>query len=72
VHTLLENRRHTKKEQGAIGEQVDRNFHGFEEKIRDCNVTAAMTKRELSEMVLGVRDLSKHLGMSTRRKDRVL
>lgn len=64
VHALLETQRKRNHQQPMDVEQAramkERQAH--EERLTDCGTYAAMTKTQLSDMVLGVRELSKHLG----------
>ncbi|TGZ80485.1 hypothetical protein EX30DRAFT_52104 [Ascodesmis nigricans] len=74
VHALLETQRKSAASSpintpvatgildGALSQTVKRLPVKDEERMMDCGVFAAMTKSQLSDMVLGVRELSKHLG----------
>ncbi|KAL8703527.1 MAG: hypothetical protein Q9201_003284 [Fulgogasparrea decipioides] len=62
VHQLLESKRHLKKGQPALSYNEDRNLDKASDLHNQAVHSRLLTKRQLSEMALGVRELSKKLG----------
>lgn len=62
VHQLLENQRRSRKSQPAIAHNEDRLLDKTPNTHNQVVHSRLLTKRQLSEMAVGVRELSKKLG----------
>ncbi|KAI4239656.1 MAG: hypothetical protein LQ349_000203 [Xanthoria aureola] len=62
VHQLLENQRKSRKSQPAIAHNEDRLLDKTPDTHNQAVHSRLLTKRQLSEMAIGVRELSKKLG----------
>ncbi|KAL8868574.1 MAG: hypothetical protein Q9174_004904 [Haloplaca sp. 1 TL-2023] len=62
VHQLLETQRKARKEQPALSYNEDKNLDKTSDPPNQAVHSRLLTKRQLSEMAVGVRELSKKLG----------
>ncbi|KAL8955771.1 MAG: hypothetical protein Q9183_006530, partial [Haloplaca sp. 2 TL-2023] len=63
VHQLLENQRKARKDQAALSyNNEDKNLDKASDPTNQAVHSRLLTKRQLSEMAVGVRELSKKLG----------
>ncbi|KAL8736038.1 MAG: hypothetical protein Q9166_000600 [cf. Caloplaca sp. 2 TL-2023] len=62
VHQLLENQKKSRRSQPAIAHNEDRFFDKTSDPQNQAVHSRLLTKRQLSEMAIGVRELSKKLG----------
>ena len=62
VHQLLENQRKARKDQAALSYNEDKNLDKASDPTNQAVHSRLLTKRQLSEMAVGVRELSKKLG----------
>lgn len=61
VHALLETQKNKRNDNETVYDGTVEKV-GVGHRIKDCSSSPSMTKLQLSDMVLGVRELSKHLG----------